>query len=114
MANLLARERQARRLDLMETTKDSREAVALAHPYLEPFLREAVGTRYRIVELAQPPSKPGRCLARAVIVDGSLSFDTSLHLAMPNLGLIACFNTGYDGIDLDWGAKAWHRRDACA
>jgi lactate dehydrogenase-like 2-hydroxyacid dehydrogenase len=34
---------------------------------------------------------------------------------MPNLGLIACFNTGYDGIDINWARKrgiiVTHARD---
>jgi hydroxypyruvate reductase len=76
---------------------------ALAHSYLAPFLREAVGARYRIVELASPPSQP--CPARAVIVDGSRPFGPDLQQALPNLGLIACFNTGYDGIDVEWARE---------
>jgi hydroxypyruvate reductase len=90
---------------MIQTNRDSREAVALAHPYLAPFLEGAIGVRYRIVELALPLPEPGSCLARAIIVDGSRPFDKSWYAAMPNLGLIACFNAGYDGVDVDWAGK---------
>jgi hydroxypyruvate reductase len=95
--------------------RDTREAVALAHPNLAPFLHEAISARYRIIGLASPPSEPGLRLARAVIADGSRPFDKSLHVAMPKLGLIACFNAGYDGIDIDWARErrivVTHARD---
>jgi hydroxypyruvate reductase len=89
----------------MEMDTDSRDSVALAHPDLAPLLQEAISARYRVVELASPVSEPGLHLVRAVIVDGSRPFDKSLHAAVPNLGLIACFNAGYDGIDIDWARK---------
>src|SRR5262249_47472140 len=108
-------ERQSPRGDLMNAGR-SMEMVALAHPHLALLLQGPVGGRYRIVELAQPPSTLGPCLARALIVDGSRPFDTRWFATMPNLGLIACFNTGYDGIDVDEaqrrGIVVTHARDA--
>ncbi|MCV3209351.1 2-hydroxyacid dehydrogenase [Mesorhizobium sp. YC-39] len=79
-----------------------KKLVALAHPYLAPFLRDMLGAKYQIVELASPISEAGSCSARAVIVDGSRPFDTNVLQVLPNLALIACFNAGYDGIDVDW------------
>ncbi|MBB3452776.1 lactate dehydrogenase-like 2-hydroxyacid dehydrogenase [Rhizobium sp. BK313] len=81
--------------------KNRQETVAIADPNLAPFLQAAIGTRYRLVQLGTAPN-PGLYLARAVIVDGSRPFDKSVCDAMPNLGLIACFNTGYDGVDVNW------------
>jgi hydroxypyruvate reductase len=99
----------------MEMDMDSRDSVALAHPDLAPLLQEAISARYRIVELASLSSKPGSHLVRAVIVDGGRPFDKSLYAVMPNLGLIACFNAGYDGVDIDWtrkhGIVVTHARD---
>ncbi|MEH6718961.1 MAG: 2-hydroxyacid dehydrogenase [Aurantimonas endophytica] len=81
----------------------SPELVALAQPYLAPFLTEAVAERYRFVDIGQQPGVASD--ARAVVVDGGRPFDASLREAMPRLGLIACFNAGYDGIDVEWARK---------
>ncbi|KQV70257.1 NAD(P)-dependent oxidoreductase [Rhizobium sp. Root1220] len=80
--------------------KDLRKTVVLASPHLAPFLKEALDGRYRLVDFGPTPPKPGSSGARAVIVDGSRPFDKRWYEAMPNLGLVACFNTGYDGIDV--------------
>jgi len=69
------------------------------------FLEAAIGARYRVVELASAKSESSYCPARAVIVDGSRPFDRNWYAAMPRLSLIACFNTGYDGIDVDWARQ---------
>ncbi len=39
---------------------------------------------------------------RAVIVAGEFPLDKARLEALPNLGLIACFTSGYDGVDVGW------------
>lgn len=39
---------------------------------------------------------------RALVVAGEFELDKHLIESLPNLGLIACFTSGYDGIDVAW------------
>jgi lactate dehydrogenase-like 2-hydroxyacid dehydrogenase len=39
---------------------------------------------------------------RALVVAGEYAVDKTLAESLPNLGLIACFTTGYDGVDVEW------------
>lgn len=41
-------------------------------------------------------------LIRALVVAGEYPLDLELIEQLPNLSLIACFTSGYDGIDVDW------------
>jgi lactate dehydrogenase-like 2-hydroxyacid dehydrogenase len=84
---------------------DPREIVALAHPHLAPHLQSEVATRYQLVDLPSFSPAPRLSPARAVIVDGTRPLDKRLSAVLPELGLIACFNAGYDGIDVDWAAR---------
>ncbi|MBX7248005.1 MAG: 2-hydroxyacid dehydrogenase [Caulobacteraceae bacterium] len=38
----------------------------------------------------------------AIVVAGEFELDKRLIASLPNLGLIACFTSGYDGIDVAW------------
>ena len=48
----------------------------------------------------------------ALVVAGEFPIDKAFAESLPKLGLIACFTTGYDGVDLDWarsrGLKVSH------
>jgi lactate dehydrogenase-like 2-hydroxyacid dehydrogenase len=42
---------------------------------------------------------------RALVVAGEFPIDKPLAESLPNLGLIACFTAGYDGVDLVWARE---------
>jgi lactate dehydrogenase-like 2-hydroxyacid dehydrogenase len=69
--------------------------------FLSPLL-EAHFTVWRFWE-GPPPEAAGAI--RALVVAGEFPVDKALADSLPNLGLIACFTAGYDGVDLAW-AKA--------
>lgn len=48
-----------------------------------------------------PPVEAAQAI-RALVVAGEFPLDKALIESLPNLGLIACFTSGYDGIDVDW------------
>ena len=50
---------------------------------------------------ADPPAEAERAV-QAVVVAGEFPLDKARLEAMPALKLIACFTSGYDGIDVDW------------
>ncbi len=50
---------------------------------------------------AGPPGEPEREV-QAVVVAGEFPLDTARLGAMPALKLIACFTSGYDGVDVAW------------
>jgi lactate dehydrogenase-like 2-hydroxyacid dehydrogenase len=65
---------------------------------LTPFLESAY-TVYRFWE--GPPLEAGHAV-RALVVAGEHPLDKALIEQLPDLGLIACFTAGYDGIDVAW------------
>ena len=79
----------------------SKPAVLIVQQHLSmltPFL-EADFTVWRFWE-GPPVEAVG--LIRALVVAGEFAVDKGLAESLPNLGLIACFTTGYDGVDLAW------------
>ena len=91
------------------------QAVAVAQDYLVPWLFEALPKVYRLETIGRGTAARMLRRARAIIVDGGRVFDKALLADMPNLGLIACFNAGYDGIDPGWarehGIRVTHARE---
>lgn len=78
-----------------------RPAVLIVQPHLGPvggFLEPLYGV-YRLWE--GPPIEAEHDIG-AVIVAGEFPLDTALIERLPNLRLVACFTSGYDGIDVDW------------
>jgi lactate dehydrogenase-like 2-hydroxyacid dehydrogenase len=65
---------------------------------LTPFLESAY-TVYRFWE--GPPAEAAHAI-RAVIVAGEYPVDKALLETLPDVGLIACFTSGYNGIDTGW------------
>lgn len=79
----------------------ARPAVLIAQPHLHPlsaFLEGAYDV-YRLWE-GPPPEAAGQI--GALIVAGEFPLDQALVEGLPKLGLIACFTSGYDGIDVAW------------
>jgi lactate dehydrogenase-like 2-hydroxyacid dehydrogenase len=67
---------------------------------LTPVLESA----YTVHRLWEHPPVEAQGLIQAAIVLGEAPLDTAVLERLPNLKLLACFTSGYDGIDLDWCA----------
>ena len=79
----------------------SRPAVLIAQSHLHPlsgFLESAYDV-YRLWE--GPPTEAAHAIG-AIVVAGEFPLDKALIEQLPNLKLVACFTSGYDGIDIDW------------
>ena len=86
-----------------------------------PRLLGRLGEHYSLHGLEHPDAAaipPAAREARALITIGSLRTDAALMDALPKLGLIACYGTGYEGVDLAAaqarGIVVSHARDANA
>ncbi|HBI20803.1 MAG TPA: hydroxyacid dehydrogenase [Brevundimonas sp.] len=78
-----------------------RPAVLIMQRHLAPlsgFLESAYDV-YRFWE--GPPVEAAHDI-RVMVVAGEYPLDKALIEQLPNLGLIACFTSGYDGIDIEW------------
>lgn len=67
---------------------------------LTPLLESA----YTVHRLWEHPPVEAQDLIQAAIVMGEAPLDKAVLERLPNLRLLACFTSGYDGIDLDWCA----------
>jgi lactate dehydrogenase-like 2-hydroxyacid dehydrogenase len=78
-----------------------RPAVLIMQRHLAPLspLLESAYDVYRFWE--GPPIEAAHDI-RALIVAGEAPLDKALIEQLPALDLIACFTSGYDGIDVDW------------
>lgn len=79
----------------------SRPAVLIAQSHLHPlggFLESA----YDVYRLWEGPPTEAAAAIGAIIVAGEFPLDKALIENLPNLGLVACFTSGYDGIDVAW------------
>lgn len=79
----------------------TRPAVLIVQPHLAPLSAFLEGTCdvYRLWE--HPPIEAEGDI-RALVVAGEFPLDQVLIARLPNLSLIACFTSGYDGIDVPW------------
>ncbi len=69
-------------------------ALAPVAPFLEPA--------YRVFRLWDGPPMEATDDITAVVVAGEDVLDTGVLEHLPNLRHIACFTSGYDGLDLEW------------
>ena len=78
-----------------------RPAVLIMQRHLAPLtgFLESTYDVYRFWE--HPPVEAERDI-QALVVAGEFPLDTALIERLPSLRLIACFTSGYDGIDVDW------------
>ncbi|WGM31647.1 2-hydroxyacid dehydrogenase [Brevundimonas sp. NIBR11] len=65
---------------------------------LGPLLESA----YNVHRLWEHPPVEAQELIEAAVVLGEAPLDTAVIERLPNLKLLACFTSGYDGVDLDW------------
>jgi lactate dehydrogenase-like 2-hydroxyacid dehydrogenase len=76
-------------------------AILIMQRHLGPLsaLLESQYTVYRFWE--GPPTDTAHAI-RVMVVAGEFLLDKHLIETLPHLGLIACFTSGYDRIDVDW------------
>jgi lactate dehydrogenase-like 2-hydroxyacid dehydrogenase len=75
--------------------------VLVAASFLDRLLGR-LADHYTVGGMPHPdtaPPPPEARNARALITVGSLKTDATMMRALPNLGLIACYGTGYEGVD---------------
>lgn len=76
-------------------------AILIMQRHLAPLsaLLESAYTVHRFWE--GPPVEAAHAIG-ALVVIGEAELDKHLVESLPNLGLIACFTSGYDGVDVAW------------
>lgn len=65
---------------------------------LTPFLEGG----YVVHRFWEGPPMESQATIQALVMAGEFPLDKALIESLPNLKLIACFTSGYDGIDVDW------------
>jgi lactate dehydrogenase-like 2-hydroxyacid dehydrogenase len=59
-------------------------------------------SEYTVYRFWEGPPAEAQGQIRALVVAGEFPLDKALIESLPTLSLIACFTSGYDGIDVDW------------
>src|SRR5580698_8396858 len=79
-------------------------AILIVQPHLAPIgvMLEGDFTVWRLWQA--PPVEASHTIG-ALVVAGEFPVDRALAESLPNLGLIACFTAGYDGVDVAWAAE---------
>lgn len=97
--------------------KGKRPVILIGQPLLAPLL-PLLQPRYEALPLWEEDGAGRRAEAQAIIWAGEFTLPPALIGAMPQLGLIACFTVGYDGVDLELarqrGIAVTHGADANA
>ncbi|HWA63749.1 MAG TPA: 2-hydroxyacid dehydrogenase [Caulobacteraceae bacterium] len=78
-------------------------AILIMQPHLgvlTPFLERD----YAVWRFWEGPPLEATTVIRAMVVAGEFPVDKHLAESLPKLGLIACFTSGYDGVDLAWAS----------
>lgn len=78
-----------------------RPAVLIMQKHLAPLTAFLEGA-YTVYRFWEGPPVEAQDDIQALIVAGEFELDKHLIETLPRLGLIACFTSGYDGIDVDW------------
>lgn len=79
---------------------EHREIVLLAHEQLA-FLEAALSPRYQVVRAWEPWSPGIDLKVMAIVAAGEAILANHVLDRLPNVGLIACFTAGYDGVDVE-------------
>lgn len=79
-------------------------SVLIAHEHIG-FLASKLAERYQVFKAWEPISQSARQEITAMIVAGEVALPNEFVASFPNLRLIACFTTGYDGVDVAWAAS---------
>jgi lactate dehydrogenase-like 2-hydroxyacid dehydrogenase len=79
----------------------SKPAVLILQPHLG-FLSPILEADYTVWRFWEGPPIEAVGTIGALVVAGEFPVDKALAESLPKLGLIACFTSGYDGVDLGW------------
>jgi len=86
-------------------------AILVVQPLLSP-IAAMLEPDFTVWRLWQGPPLEASHTIGALVVAGEYPIDFALVESLPNVGLIACFTAGYEGIDLAWanerGLKVSH------
>jgi lactate dehydrogenase-like 2-hydroxyacid dehydrogenase len=74
-------------------------AILLSTPLLAPLAPLLEG-RYTVYCLWQGPPVEAAHAVKAIVTAGDFPLEARLLDSLPELGLIACFTAGYDGVDV--------------
>lgn len=75
--------------------------ILIMQRHLAP-LTAFLGSAYTVHRFWEGPPVEAADTIGAIVVAGEFELDKRLIESLPNLGLIACFTSGYDGIDVAW------------
>ena len=81
-----------------------RPAVLIAHRHLAP-VGMLLGAKYDVFRLWEGPPVEAAHRIRAIVMAGEFPLERALLDSLPELGLLACFAVGYDGVDLEWARR---------
>jgi lactate dehydrogenase-like 2-hydroxyacid dehydrogenase len=79
----------------------SKPALLIVQPHLAP-LTAFLEPEFTVWRFWEGPPVEAVTVIRAMVVAGEYPLDKALVERLPNLGLIAVFTAGYDGLDLKW------------
>lgn len=79
----------------------NRPALLIMQRHLAP-LTAFLESEYNVYRFWEGPPAEVQGQIRALVVAGEFPLDKALIESLPALSLIACFTSGYDGIDVDW------------
>ena len=79
----------------------SKPDLLIVQPHLG-FLGPILENDYTVWRFWEGPPLEAVEFIRVLVVAGEFPVDKALAESLPNLGLIACFTAGYDGVDLAW------------
>jgi lactate dehydrogenase-like 2-hydroxyacid dehydrogenase len=82
----------------------TKPALLIVQPHLG-FLGPVLEPDFTVWRFWEGPPVEAVNLIRALVVAGEFAVDKALAESLPNLGLIACFTAGYDGVDLAWARE---------
>src|ERR1700722_19592715 len=80
---------------------NTRPALLILQPHLA-FLSPILEADFTVWRFWEGPPVEAVSVIRALVVAGEFPVDKALAESLPNLGLIACFTAGYDGVDVAW------------
>ena len=83
---------------------NSKPALLIVQPHLAP-LSAFLEPEFTVWRFWEGPPVEAVNVIRAMVVAGEYTLDKGLAEGLPNLGLIAVFTAGHDGVDLAWAKE---------